>query len=877
MKAHKNRKFSLIISLFLAATVSPVFAQSTPELIQQAKTNYQQQNYAESAQLWQKIADNLAKQGDLYNQAIALSNLSLTHQNMGNWQQAKENIETSINLLENFPKDAKNLEVLAKSLDIKGKLQLDIGESENAAETWKKAEGIYREINQEEGIIQSQINQAQAMQDLGLYPRACKTILQALSINAETCNITQKDFDSIFLTPLSSVKIRGLIGLANLFRLTGNLNSSEIILTKILESNSEIDPEDKNQIYLSLGNTQKAIKKNLDSLENSKKPSKPYLEKALNNYEKAAEFNVFTTKSQALLNEFNFLIESQKWQSAKNLLPEILQDIQKMPLSRSRIYAQISTAKNLVCLHQENLSCFQYDVYTSVDNSDSIEMLNQAIAESQKLKNKRAESLAIGALGRIYELQNNPNKAIEETEKALKIARQIQSNELAYQGHWQLARLLKNQDKAQAIQYYEQAYTILNQLRGDLVSLSPDVQFSFKETVEPVYREYVDILLKQNPSQEDLQKSREIIESLKIAELNNFFRDNCLESQVAKSSDLETRDTQTAIFYPILLKDRIEIIVSLGGKTLKNYKTYLPNSQIDEELKTIIRSLRNEDRDFQPLLKKWYGILISPIEGDLIANKINNLVFVPDGLLRNIPLAALYDGENKKYLVEKYSTALAPSLNLITPQILNPETQIFLAAGLTESPKAPEWSKIPKVKTELENITQRTGSESNLLFNESFTENNLENKLDIVQVSNLHLATHGQFGSTPEDTFLLTWDGAINLNQLEQLLRTEQSKNRVIDLLVLSACETAQGSEKVSLGLAGIAVRAGVRSTIASLWQVSDDSTQQLMTQLYSELTKDPKPTKAEALRQAQLFVLENPKFSHPYYWSAFVLVGNWQ
>ncbi len=140
----------------------------------------------------------------------------------------------------------------------------------------------------------------------------------------------------------------------------------------------------------------------------------------------------------------------------------------------------------------------------------------------------------------------------------------------------------------------------------------------------------------------------------------------------------------------------------------------------------------------------------------------------------------------------------------------------------------------------------------------------------------VHLATHGQFSSNAEDTFVLTWDDRINIDELSLLLRGDSKQLRPIDLLVLSACETATGDRLAALGLAGIAVRAGARSTIASLWAVSDEATVTLMTNFYQELSQG-NVTKAEALRRAQISVLNQEKFSHPFYWSAFILVGNWK
>ncbi|NJR64375.1 MAG: CHAT domain-containing protein [Leptolyngbyaceae cyanobacterium CRU_2_3] len=140
----------------------------------------------------------------------------------------------------------------------------------------------------------------------------------------------------------------------------------------------------------------------------------------------------------------------------------------------------------------------------------------------------------------------------------------------------------------------------------------------------------------------------------------------------------------------------------------------------------------------------------------------------------------------------------------------------------------------------------------------------------------VHLATHGQFSSNAAETFLLTWDGRINVNQLSQLLRSRDPKNPPIELLVLSACQTAAGDDRAALGLAGIAIRSGARSTLASLWKVNDESTTAFMAQFYRELIQ-PGISKTAALRNAQIALLHDSQYQQPFFWAPFVLVGNWQ
>jgi len=163
------------------------------------------------------------------------------------------------------------------------------------------------------------------------------------------------------------------------------------------------------------------------------------------------------------------------------------------------------------------------------------------------------------------------------------------------------------------------------------------------------------------------------------------------------------------------------------------------------------------------------------------------------------------------------------------------------------------------------------------LLNEEFVSGKLQARIKAVSYPIVHLATHGQFSSNAADTFIVTWDDRVNVKEFDRLLRSRTGeKQQPIELLVLSACETAAGDNRAALGLAGAAIRSGARSTVATLWQVNDESTAIFMAEFYRQLALS-KISKAEALRNAQLTLLNNPLYKNPYFWAPFVLVGNWQ
>ncbi|MEM6612247.1 MAG: CHAT domain-containing protein [Cyanobacteria bacterium P01_C01_bin.72] len=314
------------------------------------------------------------------------------------------------------------------------------------------------------------------------------------------------------------------------------------------------------------------------------------------------------------------------------------------------------------------------------------------------------------------------------------------------------------------------------------------------------------------------------------------------------------------------------------GKEIAQLLTTLPPQQTTIQgqisLARNLITLETNPRKIAQLLvssiKQARNLDLKRNEAELKQNQIETLVFVSDGILRNLPPATLHDGE--QYLIEKYQVAISPSLQLTQLQTANADSQDILLAGLSEPRQG--FAGIPGVKQEIEQISPLFASR--VLLNNNFTELNFNRSASQTPFRVVHLATHGQFSSNAEETFILTWDNRINIEELNRLLRGDSKQLRPIDLLVLSACETATGDRLATLGLAGIAVRAGAKSTIASLWSVSDLATVTLMTSFYQQLSQE-NITKAEALRQAQISVLKRDRFSHPFYWSAFVLVGNWQ
>jgi CHAT domain-containing protein len=326
----------------------------------------------------------------------------------------------------------------------------------------------------------------------------------------------------------------------------------------------------------------------------------------------------------------------------------------------------------------------------------------------------------------------------------------------------------------------------------------------------------------------------------------------------------------------MILEDRLAVIVSLPEEPLSYYETRLPRQEIEQTLDELLQSLNpafsNQIR--LQLSEKVYGWMVKPLETKLKENKIETLVFVLDGMLRNLPMSALYDGQ--QYLIEKYKVALTPGLQLTEPQSIASQNLRAILAGVSEQNQG--FIALPGVETEISEISQEISSSQ--LLNQNFTQSRFREQIAETPAPIIHLATHGQFSSNPEDTFVLAWEDTINVKDFQLLLRSREEEGPIpVELLVLSACQTAEGDKKAALGLAGMAVRSGARSTVATLWAVKDESTAELMTEFYRELSLSQSIasiSKAEALRQAQLSLVKSSEFNHPFYWAPFVLVGNW-
>ena len=361
----------------------------------------------------------------------------------------------------------------------------------------------------------------------------------------------------------------------------------------------------------------------------------------------------------------------------------------------------------------------------------------------------------------------------------------------------------------------------------------------------------------------------------------------------------EQTGTESAVVYINSHSDQLQIILyTKDGQPI--IKT-IPNANRQELMKVAMKlraQITNPARRFTnsylPPAQQLYDWLIAPISAELKLANIDTLLFSMDEGLRTLPVAALHDGQ--QFLIEKYSLSLIPSVSLMDTNYRPLQDTQVLAMGASDFIKQ---NPLPAVPIELETISQKLWQGSQFL-NEEFTLNNLLNERKNYPYPIIHLATHAEFKpGKASNSYIQLWNNEqIKLDQVRELGWNQPA----VELLVLSACRTAFGDKNAELGFAGLAVAAGVKSALASIWYVSDEGTLGLMTEFYTHLNNAK--IKAEALRQAQLAMLRgevviadgelrgsgvrgavvlpsalgkfgNQNLSHPYYWAGFMMVGS--
>ena len=482
---------------------------------------------------------------------------------------------------------------------------------------------------------------------------------------------------------------------------------------------------------------------------------------------------------------------------------------------------------------------------------------------------RRSLAFAQGGLGALAEQDARFDDALRLTREALRSAQAADAPDALYRFEAQQARILRAQgDPAGARDAYRRA---LRTLDG---SLGSGRGLEFDRAVLPVYLGLVDLLLQEAHATDDAAKRRGLlieargrVEDLKTGELTDHFHDACLMEQ---RHALPETVGASLVIYPIILPERTELLVSRGDE-LSSVVVPIDASTLDAKVLELRQSLQKRTRrDYLRQAAELYDWLIRPLEPELAHGPIDALVFVPAGSLRTIPMSALYDSQTKQFLIERFPVAIIPALSLTDPRAIEQRHVRTLMAGLTLPVRG--YAALANVGSELSAVNEIFGGKS--LIDQRFVTSAIEDALANESFNVVHIASHGEFLADSSNSFVLTYDGELELDHLAALVEKRRFGGEPLELLTLSACETAAGDDRAALGLAGVAIRAGARSAIATLWTVNDEAASTLIADFYRELAGGA--SRAEALRRAQISLLRSRPYRHPGYWAPFVLISNW-
>ena len=550
----------------------------------------------------------------------------------------------------------------------------------------------------------------------------------------------------------------------------------------------------------------------------------------------------------------------------------------------------------------------------------------------------RLQIEALDALAQLYETQARRPESLRLTLGALEQAKRLSVSavgEPLIALEWRHARLQAALgEPALALAAYQRAVDHIEALRADIPIEDEAGGSSFRQLFEPVYMGLVDGLLKAADTRADgseaarsayLERAVAAVELIKQSEMQDYLGDRCTVDEV-KGGTATVIPAGTAVVYPLIFAERLELLV-LSPAGLARFTERVRGEALRQLATAFAAELRNGSKGFLPRARQLYEHLLRPLDGLLAAQTIDTLVLVPDGALRLVPMAALHDGQ--RFAIEKYALSTAAGLSMTNtrqPSSMAGGGQVSLLAGaanfgpvvdrLLQSEQGqslvamvtPERQEdrslrairsLPAASAEpgsgqraaqeralreslaLPGVTREIGALGRMLpdatsmLDAGFTVDAFSRATASGAYGIVHIASHGIFGGDAKSSYLLAYDDLLTLGGLQQLLQTEQFKKQPLELLTLSACETADGNERAPLGISGAAIKARAKSVLGTLWPVNDEAAVTLMQGFYTGLVQGGQ-SKAQALRQAQLALLRQREFAHPFFWAPFSLIGNW-
>ena len=596
----------------------------------------------------------------------------------------------------------------------------------------------------------------------------------------------------------------------------------------------------------------RAILARLQATSTSKEQvNQKYLEQAEFHQKKALKYaqeSLLLSQTEESLASLTALIEWAKTSETELDAQQLIQGrniLVNLPDSRPKVYFGINWAK--------------------IDSEQAEYWLSQSVEVARATGDVVAESLALLELGLLAEKSGNLSQALDYAYLSQLQAQSKFAFNSLYLSQWLAARIYQRVgDQEAALSNYQSAIASLDVLNQSSRNIDVERRFNFKEEIEPIYRQTLTLLLGKNDlTNSDLKEVLFFADKLRLEQLRNYFGDNCIEikGEISSVEDVLTEKNAVTI-NSIILENQIYLILQLSDGTLSYSQANLSRKELSRSVTKFYKILKQgHSIQYKTHSAKLYDLIIRPFETELEKINPDTIVFIHDGVLRNIPMAALYDGE--KHLAEKWANVSSLGLRF---QVV-PQSLVKVAAfGLSLEREG--WSSLSSVPRELAQVTETVKGRK--FLNTDFTSDIFQQQLNQNKYSLVHVATHGSFGGIAENSFILAYDKLLNALELKDILSQSQE---IIDLLVFSACETAVGGDFSALGLAGVALRSGVSSTLGSYWGVEDSAQPKLMKQFYTNIF-EKKLNKAEALRQLQVEQIKQTVF--PNIWAAFTLIGDW-
>lgn len=495
----------------------------------------------------------------------------------------------------------------------------------------------------------------------------------------------------------------------------------------------------------------------------------------------------------------------------------------------------------------------------------------RAFADAARHDGRIAAEAALGAGAAALAL-DQPEKALNASDGAARYAILTGAEDIHFSADWLRAEALTRLGDARAARgAYELAFEGLRDFRARTPLGAPPVSSGRQFAPRRFQLEYIDFLFQSGRDAPALFKARELVEDLKLDEIDDYFAERCTPAR-GRSRPADALGGGTLVLYPIVFADRTEMIWTVGDR-IGGFTVPVARDDLRKEITALRYQIDLRVGGIEPAAGKLYDLLIAPVETDLSA--IKTIVVAPDGPLRALPFAVLWDGDG--FVGGKYGLATILGLNLVDHGETSLAGASVLAAGAVKVDD--DYALLPSVTLELAAIDDVFNAE--ILAEEDFLAEALAGEIARSPYNIVHIATHAEFGATPADNFILTKGGRWNVTQLEATMRARAVQTETpVSLLTLSACNTAADlggpeAERAPLGLAGVGFRAGARSVLASLWPAEDVSTAELMAEFYKALNVGV--GRAEALRQAQAKLIANPDTADPFQWANFLLIGDWR